>query len=428
MATATREALLETIEQTPTIDTHEHLPPESVRLEQNPDFSTFFSHYCQDDLVAAGMAQSDLARFFAPDVEVEEKWRLFEPWYRWARDGSYCRASAIATQRFYGIGALESLDDAVALTDAVRRANTPGLYRRVLRDACNVRRAVNYDGDVVLNDDLFATVVFVTHYAEASLAAIRSLEQRTGIVCGTLAAYVDAVRQDLASLRERGCRGYKFHFAYMRDLAFAPRTHAEAEAAFLRVTEEGHGWRTHSIGYEEARVLQDYMVHRVVEYAGEVGLPVVFHASLQARTGHNPDDARPLRLWNLANRFPRTRIVVLHAGLPWMEDAALLAKQYPNVYLDMGWTHLMSPEISTRALATWIDLVPMNKVFGFGGDYSVIEKVYGHLTLARRDIARALAARVDAGDLTMARARAWIQAILHDNPAEVYQLEPDRSG
>ena len=55
----------------------------------------------------------------------------------------------------------------------------------------------------------------------------------------------------------------------------------------------------------------------------------------------------------------------------------------------------MSPEITTRALLSYIDLLPMHKIFGFGGDYQVVEKVYGHLQLAKRDIARALAEKIN---------------------------------
>jgi predicted TIM-barrel fold metal-dependent hydrolase len=142
---------------------------------------------------------------------------------------------------------------------------------------------------------------------------------------------------------------------------------------------------------------------------------------MQAHERHNADDARPLRLWNLPNRHRTTDFIILHGGFPWMDDAGMLAKHYSNVYLDMAWAHLMSPAISSRALQDWIDLVPMNKVLGFGGDYGVVEKVYGHQTLARQAIARALAAKMEEG-MPLARAQAWLQAMMVDNPARVYRL------
>ena len=412
--------LTELMESMWIIDSHEHLSPEAARLGSRPDFSHLFSHYCVSDFLAAGMTPEDQKRLYAPETPVEEKWRIFEPLYGRARDGSYCRVARIAMERFYGMSGLESLADAEALTASIREGNTAGLYRRVLKDACRIRLALNY-GDISDDREYFAPVIFVTQYAEVTPGVIREMEGR-GASCATLERYVGALAGHLESLKRQGMKGLKFHFAYMRDLDFAPRAHAEAEAVFNRVMEEGYGWRMVSLGYEESRPLQDYLVHRLVQIAGDLELPVVFHSALQAHADHKASDARPLPLWNLAHRYPRVRFVVLHAGLPWMEEAALLAKHFANVYLDMGWTHLMSPEISTRALRAFVDLVPMHKVFGFGGDYSVVEKVWGHLVIARRDIARALAAKVQDGDLTVERAEAWVRALLYDNPRDVFRL------
>ena len=200
---------------------------------------------------------------------------------------------------------------------------------------------------------------------------------------------MEAVREKLRRNKDKGMRGLKLSLAYNRDLHFAPRTLAEAEAVFNRVMEEGYGWRPHSLGWNEQRPLTDFLVHRLAEIAGELELPIVFHSAMQAHDEHNADDARPLRLWNLPHRHRRTTFIILHGGFPWMSDAAQLAKHYPNVYLDLAWAHLMSPEISARGLLEWIDLVPMHKIFGFGGDYCVVEKVYGHLVLARHALARA---------------------------------------
>jgi hypothetical protein len=76
-----------------------------------------------------------------------------------------------------------------------------------------------------------------------------------------------------------------------------------------------------------------------------------------------------------------------------------------------------------RALRDWVDLVPRNKVLGFGGDYQVVEKVYGHLVMARDNIAAALAAKVAQGAMSREDASAWVRALLWENPRAVYGLE-----
>lgn len=52
------ESILRAIEEFEIIDAHEHLPPESVRLEHKADVFTLFSHYTRVDLWAAGMPRS----------------------------------------------------------------------------------------------------------------------------------------------------------------------------------------------------------------------------------------------------------------------------------------------------------------------------------------------------------------------------------
>ena len=422
MKSTAYDQLMELLMQMEIVDTHEHLPSEKARVESTPDFSTLFCHYCRSDLCAAGMTQSELDTFLSPTTAVDEKWRIFKPYYRQIQDGSYARAAHIAMEKFYGLSRLTSLKDAKAVTDAIRKANKPGLYKKVLKDACKIRISLT-SGGIHEDKDYFASVVNLYDETEVTKFSIRGIEDDLGVSCGNLSSYMDAVWERCRRYKEQGMIGIKVGVAYARDLHFAPRTHAEAEEVFLRITEEGYGWRSTILGYEEMRPLHDYMIHRMAEIAGEMDIPMVFHTGLQTCQDHKPDDSRPLQLWNLLHRYRGTDFVILHAGFPWMEEAAMLAKQYPNAYLDMAWAHLMSPEIATRALKTWVDMVPMSKIMGFGGDYSVVEKVYGHLTLARQNIARALAEKVETGALTLPRAKAWIQAILWGNPKRVYRLD-----
>lgn len=414
--------LIERMETVKVIDTHEHLPAESERLACNPDFFILFSHYCTNDLQSVGMPQSQINILLSDNHDVAEKWGIFKPYYDLIHDGAYCRAARIAMNRFYYMDDIRTPDDAEILSGFIRASNTEGLYTRVLVDACHICKVLNF-GFPPSNDGLLLHVPFIDRYAEVPFAIIRELEDQFNTSCSSLAKYESAVRAYIEDAVGKGAKGLKFGIAYARDLSFEPNTQADAERVFNRIIDEGHGSRDSALGYEERRPLMNYMVHRICEIAASLDIPVVFHSAMQASIMHKADDARPLRLWNLPNRHRKTTFVLLHGGFPWMEDGALLAKHFPNVYLDMTWTHIMSPDISTRALGEWIDLVPINKIMAFGGDYSVVEKVYGHLVLAKRSIATALARKVSLGDLSIERAHLWIQSILHDNAARIYKIQ-----
>ncbi|OPZ18545.1 MAG: hypothetical protein BWZ10_01029 [candidate division BRC1 bacterium ADurb.BinA364] len=98
----------------------------------------------------------------------------------------------------------------------------------------------------------------------------------------------------------------------------------------------------------------------------------------------------------------------------------VLGKYFENVTLNMCWMHIMGPEMSRRALREWLDAVPVTKLFAFGGDYQVVEKVYGHLTLARWNVAVVLAESIRAGRMTREQALRVARLWFHDNPKRWY--------
>ena len=106
-----------------------------------------------------------------------------------------------------------------------------------------------------------------------------------------------------------------------------------------------------------------------------------------------------------------------------MGEFGVLGKYFPNVWLDMAWLHIISPHGARRALAEWLELVPANKIIGFGDDYSVVEKVYGHMKMARENLALVLAAKVERDEMSRSQALFIAERIMRDNAAELYRIE-----
>jgi predicted TIM-barrel fold metal-dependent hydrolase len=419
------DELVEFMESLEIIDTHEHLPNEDFRIREHVDFASLFLHYSANDLVSAGMSQEGVEKLRGGKLGIEDKWPLFSRYYEKTKTGSYARSVHIAMKKFYGMDGLKSLSDARDLTQRVQEANREGLYTKVLKDACKIKTALNNAG-LKVDRRFFTPVFFVSRFADvSSFQQLSDIESLCGAQVTSLRQYVDAVATTLARMKEEGLKGFKFHFAYMRPLLFRPVPTAEAEKLFDRIFEEAQGWRQSGLGFEESVPLQDYMVHRLIEMATELDITVVFHTGIQAGNYNNPDNCRPTRLWNLFRRYRKARFDIFHGGLPWVDETALLGKYFDNVYIDMSWMHVISQEISVRALRNWVDMVPMNKVLGFGGDYRIVENVYGHLVMARENIARALSDKVDMCHMSLDEAKAWAEAILVDNPIQAYKLELD---
>ncbi len=59
----------------------------------------------------------------------------------------------------------------------------------------------------------------------------------------------------------------------------------------------------------------------------------------------------------------------------------------------------------------------------FGGDVRwIVHKVYGHLELARRNVASVLARRIEAGSMDLDEAERLARTWFFDNPARIYRL------
>lgn len=91
-----REEIGQRVEAIRLVDTHEHLISEEQRASMKLDLFHWFCQYAASDLVSAGMPASDFARFRDSSVPLDERWALFEPYWRYTRTTGYGRALSIA--------------------------------------------------------------------------------------------------------------------------------------------------------------------------------------------------------------------------------------------------------------------------------------------------------------------------------------------
>ena len=376
-------------------------------------------------MVTAGLQPDDLSFLQNPDGDIEKKWTIFAPYYDLIKNGGYCRSARIAMQHYYGIQDLTCLRDAIKVTEKMRKENVPGIYKRILQDDCHLKTVFLFTNDV-FQTSYFHFVDAVDHLCHLdNLEALNRAGSEMGGMVYTLQNYVDTFDHFLQQKVERKVKGVKFTCAYYRNLDFKPVAMAEAERIFNKLISSPYLINDRlacSIDSSEVMVLQDYLTRHVIDRCEQLGLNAVFHTGLQAGNRNNPDNARPEPLWHLFYNHPKLKFVLLHGGLPWTDETMMLAKSYPNVFMDMAWMHIISPEIAKNALNTWIDMVPKNKIMGFGGDYFVPEKVYGHLSMAKENICRALSEKVAEGALTETEACSWVEHLLFKNAEKVYDL------
>ena len=406
--TGMEHALLEAMGEMEIIDAHEHLGPESNRTSAEVDVFTLFSHYTRGDLAVAGMSNEDYEKLFDRSLPLDERWALFEPYWNHIRYGSYAKAALLAAERFYGVSDInESTYE--TLSEAIQDANQPGIYEQVLREACNIRVALTQCGSTDLGDtDLLVPLMPLVYNLETGAELTQPPFAKDESIT-SLDAYLDAARAYLKRCKDEGAVGFK-----MFSNPYESPTREPAANAFNQLI---------SGGVEHLPLpnpLRDYVVDELIAYATELDLVIAVH------TGYWGDFRMldPTHMIPVLQRHPKTRFDIYHLGYPWMREAIMLGKGFPNVWLNLCWTHIISQQFTKIAIDELLDMIPMNKIIAFGGDYALpVEKVYGHLMMAREDLARVFARRIGDGDLSENRAIEIANQWFWSNPRELYQLD-----
>lgn len=404
------------------VDCHEHLERESqwpsgdgIRIGR------LFMQYANGDLVSAGMSQQDMtdATTYGSKLDSRQQWELIEPWYRKAWNTAFCQAIRESIRGLWGFEDItgENLD---AIVDGMRKALVPGFTRRLF-DKANIKVAMQNptDGRLIYDgkypSDCFV-IDMVDSFSVPTPLSIAEFSREANLDILDLDDYLRAVDWYFER-HARSASAYKISRAYGRTLSFQDVPKAAVESIFQRARDI----RDRPDMSESLR-LEDFLIHYVVRKCGEHGLPVKFHTGIHAGNGNEITNSRAALMANLFLKYPNTRFDMYHISYPYQEELLTIAKTFPNVTIDFAWMWAVNPAGARRALSDMLDAVPANKIHGFGGDYRAVELVLGHAIIARREIARVLAQKVEEGSFSEDYAMQVGGMLLHDNAWENFDL------
>jgi hypothetical protein len=118
-------------------------------------------------------------------------------------------------------------------------------------------------------------------------------------------------------------------------------------------------------------------------------------------------------------RHPDVTFVCLVASRHANQSLATLARELPNLTLAGYWWHNFFPGVIRQVVDERLDMLPGNRQIGFFSDAYSIEWTYAKAVMVREVFARALASRVDSGQLTRDDAQAVARQVLTDTAREV---------
>lgn len=403
------QSLVKEMETFETVDCHEHLIPETKRVAMEVDVFTLFSHYTQGDLRTSGMSESDCSMLQDTGVPLEYRWQKFQPYWDLIRWSSYSRAVLIAAHKFYGVEDIHE-GNYLRISRDMKAANKPGLYRQVLKDACRLKVSLLQCAYPEADTALFAPVVHMPFFNNtATWDTLSRPAFNPAAKVNSLDDYLGEAWDFIRRVKAKGAVGLK--------MMNRPNLEPDRKEA-AHVFDQLKNGNVPSL--PDANPLTDYIYDRYVSFAEEHGLVVAVH------TGYWGDFRKldPLHLIPLLQRHPKARFDVYHLGYPWGRETLMLAKNHPNVWLNLCWTHIISQRFAQNAMDEALDLIPINKILAFGGDYGKpVEKVYGHLVMAREDMAGMLAGRISDGRLSEGQAVNIARKWFCENPCELYGIK-----
>jgi uncharacterized protein len=222
----------------------------------------------------------------------------------------------------------------------------------------------------------------------------------------------------VSSTAQDGAVAFKSVIAYRTGLDIREWSRQEAAGAFL-------DWRRAGFASDRAsaKPVRDSLLERLLAVCEEIGRPVHIHSGA-GDPSMKLDQARPALLFGLLSRHRDQPIVLVHAGWPWLEDAAYLASAFPNVYLETSVTTPWSTLALDRRLELILGMVSPAKVLHGTDEATEPELIWLGAHVAKEALARVLRKAVSDGWYTESQAEAVIGSVLSGNALRLHGLSP----
>lgn len=402
-------ALIDYARSIAAIDTHQHLAAEAP-VETDLCRTIISDNYILTDLTTAGLNEVDKAFITDPAQPLLARWQRLQPYWRQVRLSSYAQAILLTLRDLYGAENLATDTEVEAVSARITADYAaPGLFNRIFVERCRIPVVLTQPSFISGDAPRFYTLDRPLDRADFTPGGQFEHEAAAlGVTlssAGDLATAMDAILRDRVA---KGAVGIK-----MTALAWHQPTNSEIAGAFA--------YRGQAVA---ADALNRLYVARIAEIAAEMGVVVAVHSSAPWTNWLDFRIWEPTAFIPFLQAFRDTRFDLYHAGMPYGTVASTIGKTFPNVWMNLAWSHIVSPELAMRSIAEWLDMVPLNKVNAFGGDYQNYDVAftYGHLQLARENIARVLGYRVRSGQMSHDDACEIMRQWFFENPRALYKL------
>ena len=323
------------IQETPLVDTHEHLKREPEWLQDGPDIlQDLFDNYVSADLRTAGASPDAMRRLLdASDPDIAGRFRGVEEAWRATQFTGYGEAVRLIARQLYGIEELsgDALAAAAGRTGELRR---PGERYRLLHDVANLDQVQTDDLRWPCLPDHSGLDFFLYDLSWFSLCRgdvePRLLYEETGVEVSDLTS----LRRAMETIFEQHAPcaiAVKSQHAYARTLQWSERSDGEAAAALDAVLQ----MPAEQVDRAAWLCLGDWCWARGVELAIEHHLPFKIHTGYYAGNDRMPTPwIAAGNMCALFERYLDARFVLMHIAYP----SAMSWRHWRSTTATSGWT------------------------------------------------------------------------------------------
>jgi len=178
---------------------------------------------------------------------------------------------------------------------------------------------------------------------------------------------------------------------------------------------------------EAKKRIYTYSFNELTHYCCEKGVPIHIHTGTTGDLRSIPPLGQTLDPFLLAPYLKRKelrklKIVLLHGGHPWIQHTAIMAYNFPNVYMDMSWMFPWNVLGLKNLFQDALTMAPISKLFYGGGCHTGPEIAYMGAIVLKKTVSSVMKELVGDNFLTVRQANEAAHMFLHANAERFYNI------
>lgn len=225
-----------------------------------------------------------------------------------------------------------------------------------------------------------------------------------------------------------GYVGFKSVAAYFVGLRNLKQDESSAREAYNRLKEKGALKvpirKRDPKSAEDERILRGYLLCRAIERSIDLDVPFQIHTGMGDSPQIDLRDSNPLHLYDIIvdDALGRAKLVLVHAGYPYLEEAGYLANNYPNVFIDLSEMFPFIANGMKDATLRLLFMAPVTKIMYGSDGYRIPELFWISAIWGKRAISEALGELVNSEVIDEDYAYKAGSLILSENSKRLYNI------